>query len=145
MGVAEKGGIFCWPIRGGWVGRLIYFSLIYNPSLMFQMDFTVRLHGNSGDQKHQKWERTGHLVVAVGHLILILGYSSFSYALDFQIRASVCTQCCFFSFMHAAAQGWVPLQLLAAVPTRASIGLFNTYTKSKSAGTRWQSQVVSSK
>lgn len=51
----------------------------------------------------------------------------------------------FFSFMHAAAQGWVPLQLLAAVPTRASTGLFNTYTKSKSAGTCWQSQVVSSK
>lgn len=62
---------------------------------MFQMDFTVRMHGDSGDQKHQKWERTGHLVVAVGHLILILGYSSFSYALDFQIRASVCIQSCF--------------------------------------------------
>lgn len=59
-----------------------------NLPLMFQMDFTVWLHGDLKDQNDQKWEKTGHLVLGVGHRILILGLG-FSYALDFQIRAFV--------------------------------------------------------
>lgn len=42
-------------LQGGWVGRIIHFSLMHKLSLMFQMDFTVWLHGDSEDQSHQKW------------------------------------------------------------------------------------------
>lgn len=111
MGAAEKGEVFCQPIRG-WEGRRIYFSLMHKLSLMFQMDFTVQLHRDSEDQNHQKWGRTGHLVAALGHLILTVGYSGFSYALDFQIRAFVCTRSCFLLFcvlQHRAgcSQRWL--------------------------------------
>lgn len=37
------------------MGRRIYFILLHNLSLMFQMDFTVRLHGKAEDQNRQKW------------------------------------------------------------------------------------------
>lgn len=40
---------------GGWLARRIHFSLMHKLSLMFQMDFTVWLHGDSEDQNHQKW------------------------------------------------------------------------------------------
>lgn len=36
------------------MGRRIYFILLHNLSLMFQMDFTVQLHGKAEDQNHQK-------------------------------------------------------------------------------------------
>lgn len=120
MGAAEKGEVFCQPIRG-WVGRRIYFSLMHRLSLMFQMDFTVQLHRDSEDQNHQKWERTGHLVAALGQLILAVGYSGFSYALDFQIRAFVCTWSCFLLFcvlQHRAGCPAAAGSRRAAVPSR---------------------------